>query len=423
MPMDIPSPAAQAQLRRDEDRRIWTWIGALALVGVIWAGSELEDTLTKQRDMWRGIWHHWVYLLPLAVPALCFREGERLSARAIGATLCAWVLASAAAFGWDPGYPWGAYQRAMDAVSGRAAGAFAITVALAVALRHSMRVWVLDALGLVALFDAGLILYRATQSAPPFAGLMGTATIDAAWLAFVWPALAWRDLPRGPGGLGGLLMSAARMLLPPAAILASGGAAGLWALLAGGAVLVLHYALARRRGEGFTPAAAGACAVVAAIPCAILAVAWAKGIDLLGSAGRTSIWRAVWDAGMEGGWFILGTGTGTAEWVIPLAQQKAGGLAVTGGAAIWLHNDWMQLALEQGLPGLALGLALFGMILWHSLRTPGAAWLSAALASAAVAMTVQMPIRHAPSALYLALLVMEGVLLCPRRAPPPKLPA
>jgi O-antigen ligase len=64
---------------------------------------------------------------------------------------------------------------------------------------------------------------------------------------------------------------------------------------------------------------------------------------------------------------LLGWGLGTARDLPATAQEMAHYLHATGHG-IYPHNQWLELWVETGLPGVLLGLCFSGLILWRIWR-------------------------------------------------------
>ncbi len=116
----------------------------------------------------------------------------------------------------------------------------------------------------------------------------------------------------------------------------------------------------------------------------------------------------------------LGSGLGSFRAVYPLYEQAA---QVTPEYVVHAHNDYAELALELGLPGvllILLFLAWWGAAVWRAWRTPEAGPFAraAAIASAAVLVhsVVDFPLRTAAIGVCFAMCL---ALLADSRAAPP----
>jgi len=77
--------------------------------------------------------------------------------------------------------------------------------------------------------------------------------------------------------------------------------------------------------------------------------------------GRWSVWRDSLRA--TGDFWPTGSGLGSFAYVFPLYRTFGGTLIY-----LWAHNDYLQLLVELGAPGLLLVLALLGAIVWRATR-------------------------------------------------------
>jgi len=159
-----------------------------------------------------------------------------------------------------------------------------------------------------------------------------------------------------------------------------GNGARSWQLILGAAVSVLVFAVAITAGRGALLALVTGMGVLLAVawwrklrrPAALLAaisvVALVAGnlaargrtterlVTLVDPAaagwGRFMIWEQAWNLIKESPW--LGKGLGTFGLVFPSRQHP-----LDGSAGFMVHNDYLQLWLEAGLPGLVLLLAIY----------------------------------------------------------------
>lgn len=97
-----------------------------------------------------------------------------------------------------------------------------------------------------------------------------------------------------------------------------------------------------------------------------------RAATLVEDPGRLTIWRAAWEMLGDAPW--LGIGLGLFYLAYPPYRPAA-----DGSAGFFAHNDYLQLWIEAGLPGLLLLLGVLAAVLWTFVR----AWRSADLSPAA----------------------------------------
>jgi O-antigen ligase len=73
--------------------------------------------------------------------------------------------------------------------------------------------------------------------------------------------------------------------------------------------------------------------------------------ELSGESGRTTVWRDSLPA--LGDFWLTGSGASSFQYVYPMYRSFGGRRFYS-----WAHNDYLQLGVEQGLPGLALVAAI-----------------------------------------------------------------
>lgn len=170
-------------------------------------------------------------------------------------------------------------------------------------------------------------------------------------------------------------------------LLAPAGSRRLWAL--GAALLLVFFTIAATQGRGTTISLIAALAVLVGlayrhVPRARLGVLVAlvagayTGANLIlhgalsdrlmtladpGGAGspRFLIWRGSWAMLQDSPWYGIGLGTYYLAW--PPYRHPA-----DSSLGFFAHNDYLQLAIEIGLPGLALLVAALVAVLWLLLR-------------------------------------------------------
>lgn len=199
-------------------------------------------------------------------------------------------------------------------------------------------------------------------------------------------------------------------LLLTTAVALTGSRTGLLALAAGAAVLVLAGAggdrWRRRVGAGAAAAAVVGCGAILA-----LAAGSARWGELRPLTGRAALWSA--GARLIARHPLLGSGLRHTGLLLPDGLRGVVD-AVKPGAASWLpttlvdrlDGDWLQLALEGGLPAAAalLGVWVLALALaWRRARRDGSALhagIAGSLAAMGVSTLVSAPL-HTPSTAFL----------------------
>ena len=138
------------------------------------------------------------------------------------------------------------------------------------------------------------------------------------------------------------------------------------------------------------------------ISMAVLSLAYfVTGDELFNSRGRLAHWDMFfqwWDVNANR---LIGTGTGSFEWLGERIQNKSAP-GIKEGVYLWMHNEYLQVLFEQGVVGLVLMLGLVYKCLQLSWKTP---WLFAANAGVLVSFLTQFPLRWPLSMFYVCILI------------------
>lgn len=189
-----------------------------------------------------------------------------------------------------------------------------------------------------------------------------TRNSHAAFLNLVvLPASAWflHGLRSGAGrrAARGLLGAALFLIFLSVALTTSRGA--ILSLLAAMALLAATaYGHASRRSI---------VSLLVILGSALLAGELSQGLSpedprpLLDASNRLILWKPAWRMLMEAPWLGIGLGTFFLAW--PPYQDPR-----DTSAGFFAHNDYLQIWIETGLPGLALFLAIFVSLAWLMFR-------------------------------------------------------
>lgn len=113
---------------------------------------------------------------------------------------------------------------------------------------------------------------------------------------------------------------------------------------------------------------------------------------------RFKEWPNFFNWHLENASQLIGTGTGSFQWIGPGIQKLQGKLYLQ------LHSDWFQLFFEGGALGLILVLIAAGHLFWKTRNNPA---MFATLAGLASFMVTYHPLRFFPTALFIACAVVS----------------
>lgn len=123
--------------------------------------------------------------------------------------------------------------------------------------------------------------------------------------------------------------------------------------------------------------------------------------NVFDSAGRVDLWATIFRHWYEQRYFV-GTGFGSYPLFGPHIQTLHG--HGDGTLWIWLHNDWLQILFELGVPGFILALGFWISALIKTRRQPAlfASWLTLGFC-----MTTQYHLQLLLPCVYLAYLTVK----------------
>ncbi len=113
-------------------------------------------------------------------------------------------------------------------------------------------------------------------------------------------------------------------------------------------------------------------------------------------SGRFEPWKLFMTSWWNSANILTGTGTGTFQWLGPLLQDKDTGLF------LFMHNEYLQVAFEQGLIGVLLSGILLVICLRRALSSD---WLLSSCLATMVVAFFQFPLRFSLSQVFVLLLI------------------
>lgn len=302
----------------------------------------------------------------------------------IAGLLCSYVMVSALWVFQNPDPQFGAMSGNFGRVSSQAFAAFLLVISV-VAFASSKLIKNLVIFVEVATIVDCILVYLYGY------GFFNNPSLDASFIMMMFPALCFRPnrfIPRSfKDPIFWILLMV--VLLPFIALFRINESTPYFVLA--GCLMVLCW---KRKHL-----------LIGGVGCALFAGALMNKQFFLRSNGRMDFWELFIGNLFSSGKYLLGAGTGTLEWAGPLIQIHNKTLEGTPGhwkgAAIWMHNEYLQVLFEQGILGLVLMLGLMA-ICWQRAKP---IWLKACLAGAAVCFLTQYPIRFFLGQLWIALLV------------------
>lgn len=448
----VPGAAASA-----DARGAWAAVAIAGWLGLLLVGLNLVHDATVHDKTLLPRLHALVVVLLAAVPVLVL---PRVAGRIDRGVLREPVVLCAA------GYAACTAASLLVAVNPTAGivdvvrtGAFVVVLVAAcllLPLLPGWREWLLRWLVVAASVTAALGWYELgtrhglglhpRRVAEDVSGRMGSVNLLSGYLVVLLPGcLAAVCLLRGPWRLLGMLASGAAIGL--VVLLQSRSA---WVGLAAGAVVAGAAAWAWRRPLGLGPRCGRRIAVGGLVAVAgVVGWAWSAGPDdpvaarlrslvtprlpdgRLSDGGRTMIWRLT--ARMIADHPLAGVGAGNFPIRIPeyYALPEADMAAVHTDTWSRPHNDFLHVAAEKGLPGLAAFAGMFAAALFSAVATVRrataprdgrlAAFLAMAVVSYLVSSCFDFPLERVSHQVVLAVL-LAGVTVLRREAVPAAAP-
>ena len=284
-------------------------------------------------------------------------------------------------------------------------------------------------LGIAAILEPSVSLFlsgRANSVAPAgiFANVNHQADLDLLAMPFAAVLLSRISLHRALGdtGIGLVLIVSAFVLILIIGVLGSGSMAG-YTLL--GPVLIASLLIYLNRPMGLRLLAA----VLTALAALAALGAWLATSDIPSRLGiapadsdamsRTQTFARTFKA--IGDYMPFGSGLGSFDRIYPAYENAS---TVTNVYTAHVHNDYLELALELGLPGLAIVALIIGALLVLCVKSwtgtgPDSRLKKAAAVSLIVVMvhsSVDYPLRTAAIATVAALLA--GLLVQSKKTAP-----
>ncbi len=225
------------------------------------------------------------------------------------------------------------------------------------------------------------IIYQAISGRPSDqrGGLFGNPSISGCLIGFTFPFLCLQ--PPEPEGWFGQPLAHWLALgkrgiylgIPVIAVLLTRSSQPVGVL----GVVILAWASHKKPWVAEAPRLA-----LASVAC-VSAVFWAMSdhdnFAVFSDSGRFTLWKQVFPWWWNFGSVWFGQGTGVTQLLAPIVQKSnmpAVPLSSTQDWWLWLHSDWLQMLLENGVLGALLGATMYAFALVKSYRK--ADWLFAA---------------------------------------------
>lgn len=250
------------------------------------------------------------------------------------------------------------------------------------------------AIAALCIINAAYVVLQACLGATAFhrGGLFDNASLNASMIAVMYPVLlAERSL------LHKHFLVLIKVLLPIVAVLCTDSTVGIVAMIFSLTVYLL---------TSFRLSVKQLIPIGLVLPIIVILNFEKIGItEFFNSSGRVYVWKLV------GGYFlkfvnpIVGMGQGAAFYTVP-ALQKSVYHQTNDSFFAWLHNEWLQVLVEQGAVGFALAVTAFSACIYYAWKSK-ASWLFTSLATLGLVACVNYPARAlVPAFISFALIVM-----------------
>lgn len=272
--------------------------------------------------------------------------------------------------------------------------------------------------GTFCVLNSLLVVWMILNDMPPL-GFAGNPSMNGTIIAFTYPLLCFRpgsesfnpntfQLPdwfRNSGVVWDLIC----LIAPPIAVVASDQSIPVVAWVIGTAVAVCATLIKERVSKRLI-------AFPLLLTVGVGIIGYMLNPDIFwDSSGRYSTWELFTTTWWKEMPVITGSGTGTFTGWGPHIQEAL--LGMKGGFMVYVHNDWLQILLEQGFVGLVLVVATYGVAVWRSVRHP---FMLAALISMGAGALVNWPLHHAISASMVAVIMAAALRRVYDKTPEPR---
>lgn len=311
-------------------------------------------------DIWRT--HQLVGLIVLTV-MLIFIVFHSFGFRF--ALALVYTLISAVMLFQNPNATWGELQTRIDATSAISFGTTLLMVFVLTASQLKTLYVMLENLFLIALINCVLVLIHGY-------GIFNASSMDCTFIALMMP-YGWikrNALFNRKQTLGVWTEFIFVYGLPVATIIKAQGSTPYFILFGALAAWTIVY-----KSKIFS--------VLLAVPLAIGFITQKE--QFLDNNGRFEVWRLFMSWFWDNANVLLGTGTGSFQWLGPAIQGTNKNLF------LFMHNEYLQAIFEQGIVGFVLFSMVAISMLLKARKSP---WLFCSLVSVLISMLTQFPFRY-----------------------------